>query len=76
MERGAHEMDDGGVDGLGGGTRERRNYAGKLSKRGQKQTRCSCLLAYVLAVRLQVVDISQITTWPVTYDRILRPTAS
>jgi hypothetical protein len=68
-------MDDGGVDDVGGGgTGERRNYAGKLSKSWGRSKRgalvCSLIyLQYDWSFLLQVVDISQVTTLSVTYDR-------
>jgi hypothetical protein len=64
-------MHDGGVD---GGTGKRRNYAGKLSKSWGRSKRgalvCSLIyLQYDWSFLLQVVDISQVTTLSVTYDR-------
>ena len=45
-------MDDGGVDDVGGGTEERRYYAGKLSKGWGRIKRGALVCSLILAVRL------------------------
>jgi hypothetical protein len=64
-------VDDGGVDDVGG-TGERRNYPGKLSKSWGRSKRgalvCSLMyLQYNWSFLLQVVDISPIIKLSVTY---------